>query len=52
MKVSVDVDPDEHRLLQLVWGIKKSSGWGKFGGSINNREIIMLNEQKDYKLKI
>jgi hypothetical protein len=50
MKVSVDIEPDEHQLIQYIRKIK-NIGFGEFNGTITHGEIITIYEGYTHKLK-
>lgn len=49
--VSVDLAPDEHKLIEIIREIKRKTGYGDFQGTITQKEIVTIKETSTYKLK-
>jgi hypothetical protein len=45
----MQLDRGEEKLIEIVRNISRS-GWGSFSGEIRDRKIVMVREQRDYKL--
>lgn len=49
MTVSVDLTPDERKLIDVVREIKRA-GFGEFQGTVTSREIVTIREAYTHKL--